>query len=300
LAPMPRIYQTFSTQAFYNQGVALYQAAQIQRRLISSQEHHRRRGMVHGMVSRIYSDNMCALAEPGERYEKWFADRNIAIDDFSSADFGSMYLELVKEATGLDLVNAKSLKDIQAAMIKIMTQLSSYSIQFASKINNSKLKVTDWTAVRLGDVTSKTTQSYEMPIGNIGLRARRMRGHTRIKVGVNDTTLTAVTPKQSLAFKMELPRLVRPRHSLFDTRLSIRSAPINSALRPKSANGVFGMDQYNGLTEKEQQTRFHDVYHDDYFPYLPDDQSAPKDKPLSDLIKVTALNGLIYSPRTHG
>lgn len=297
LAVMPRIVPMFSTESFYAKCRELYSAAQVQRRLISSQEHHRRRGMVHGMVSRIYSDNICEIAEPGERYSRWFADRNIAIDDFSSADFGVMYLEIVKEATGLDLINAKSLKDIQAAMIKIMTQLSSYSIQFASKINNSKLKVTDWTAVRLGDVTSKTTQSYEMPIGNIGLRARRMRGHTRIEFDVNDTILMGSRTKQTIAFKMELPRLVRPRHSLFDQRLVMKTANINSRLRPKSGSGVFGMDQYNALTEKEQQTRFHDVYNNDYFPYLPDDQTAPKDIPLSDIIKVTKMNGLNYSPR---
>lgn len=62
LSVQPTIGNMISVDAFYETGYAIYQAAQIQRKMTSSQQHFARRGQVHGMVSRIYADKVYDLS----------------------------------------------------------------------------------------------------------------------------------------------------------------------------------------------------------------------------------------------
>jgi hypothetical protein len=300
LTPMPSIPKMFSTEAFYKKGVELYDAAQIQRRLISSQEHYRARGYVHGMVSRIYSDNICTMAPIGQTYPQWFSERNIAIDDFGETDWMKMYQELLQTATGLDLITTQSMKKMQEAMIRIMSQLSSYSVQFSSQINNSKLKVTDWTTIRLGDVTSRQHKRIELLNLNVRLQTWSGRAKTNFHMDVNDSILMRVRQKQSIKLTMMLPNLVKGSKVKIGVRRHLDGAPLSMFLRPKPLPNsagvipVFGIDQYLSLSEEEQQTRFKDIYNDDYFPYRPEFTGQVGDVPLSNFIRITSMNGLNY------
>ena len=151
LSLQPTIPNMVSTEAFYNKCVEINDACQMQRRLIATQEHYMRRGYVHSLVSRIYSDNLCQLAPLGTTYEDWFAERNIKIDDFTREDFELAYVSLTRDATGLSLTSTTSVRELQASMLRMLGQLSSYTVQFVKKINETDIVVTDTPAVRVGD-----------------------------------------------------------------------------------------------------------------------------------------------------
>jgi len=155
LAVQPSIPNMISTEAFYNKCKEINDACQYQRKYIALQEHQYRRGLVHGMVSRIYSDNICQMAPSGTTYASWFAERNIKIDDFTREDLELAWLQLVKDATGASLVTTNSLRALQAAMVRLMTQLSSYTVQFMREINETDIRVGDMPAIRVGDMLSK-------------------------------------------------------------------------------------------------------------------------------------------------
>jgi len=140
-----------STEAFFNICQDIYDSAQIQRGLISLQEHHVARGFTHGMVSRIYADVGCVFKGDGELYVNWLAARNIKITDFTQNELGLLYVDILKNATGINLSTTKSVKDLQAALVRLMTQLSSYSVQFLTSINSSSIKMFDWPMIRIGD-----------------------------------------------------------------------------------------------------------------------------------------------------
>lgn len=177
LSMQPEIPNMISTEAFYNKCKEINDACQFQRKYISLQEHQYRRGLVHGMVSRIYSDNICQLAPVGTSYAQWFADRNIKIEDFSRNDLELAWLQLTKDATGMSLVTTNSLRALQAAMVRLMTQLSSYTVQFMKEINATDIRVGDMPVIRVGDVDGEMHMQRYVQV--IAVRVKHMYQHLK-------------------------------------------------------------------------------------------------------------------------
>lgn len=150
LSYLPVIQRLISIDAFYNQCMEICQAENTQDKLVAFQEHYVTRGYVDNMMNRCYADVMCDLF-PGEQYTTWLAERNLDLSDFSIDDYGLLYASLVSAGTGQDLQTTNSVANIQASMLGILTQLSSYSIQITSKINSSEVVVLEYPMVRQGD-----------------------------------------------------------------------------------------------------------------------------------------------------
>ena len=155
IANQPLYDSVVSTEAFYNLCVRIYEAAQKQRGLISAKENYKARGYYHAIVSRFYSDQVCVLEQTDTSYGAWFSERNFQVMDLTENEHALLYLELVREATGISLTTTDSLKELQAAMVSLISQLSSYSVQFMSYINSSAIKVIDWPMIRIGDSVGK-------------------------------------------------------------------------------------------------------------------------------------------------
>lgn len=167
--------KVISTEAFYNLCAGIYDSAQMQRGLIALQEHHLSRGMTQGMVSGIYADVTCELDSQHELYGKWLSDRNFKIADFTQNELGLLYVDILKNATGVTLNTTKSVKDLQAALVRLMVQLSSYSVQFLTTINQSSIKMLEWPVIRLGDHLSKVFGEFSwdtVPVEHVSTKGR--------------------------------------------------------------------------------------------------------------------------------
>ena len=152
LSMQPNVTQVISTVAFYKLCKELYNSAQMQRNLIANQQLAVERAMVFNMVSRIYSDNICTLEPDNTLYADWLNNVNIDISNLDVKNLNDLYTNLITAATGSDLFITTSIKDIQMSMINIMTQLSSYSVQFIDTINIGVDTKTDWTVVRFDNL----------------------------------------------------------------------------------------------------------------------------------------------------
>lgn len=75
----------------------------------------------------------------GENYAAWFSSRNLDIPSLTPAQMGEMATAIVATATGINSTATESLANIQAAMLGIMKQLSSYSVQYIASINTTPL-----------------------------------------------------------------------------------------------------------------------------------------------------------------
>lgn len=153
-----------STAAFYNTCNSIYNAIQIQRGLTASVEHYVRRGMVQGMFERIYCDKSCVIADnTGQTYLQWFAARNINIANFTTEDLSAMATTILSLATGANLNTSVTIGALQAALLKMLTQLSSYSIQPVGEINADAIKKLDTPQVRVGNVDMGQSLQYYHP-----------------------------------------------------------------------------------------------------------------------------------------
>ena len=90
------------------------------------------------MVSMFYFDMEIPFPETGDDYGDWLAARGIDFSGMTKQDFETLALSLFAEATGAGENASKSLRETHAAMIRLFTRLSSYSIQVLRSINNSE------------------------------------------------------------------------------------------------------------------------------------------------------------------
>lgn len=119
---------------------------------IANHEHMYTRGLIHNAVSRLYQTALIENDLTGETFESVFKANNIDLREFNDNDHTRLYTEIYKEATGYELNATTATSDLQKAMISLLRQLSSYSVQFVQSINKSSIKVLNWAALRLGDV----------------------------------------------------------------------------------------------------------------------------------------------------
>jgi hypothetical protein len=108
---------------------------------------------VHNAVSRLYQVAVVENEFTGKDFESILKFNNIDIEGLGTNDWIRLYTEIYKEATGLDMNATSVTSDLQKAMVSLLRQLSSYSIQFVQSINKSSIKVLNWAAIRLAYVS---------------------------------------------------------------------------------------------------------------------------------------------------
>ena len=207
-----------STEAFYLLCDNIYTAVQNQRAMTADQQHHRRRGMVQGMIERIYCDQTCYLGDvPNQSYSNWFASRNINVDTFTTDDLQSMYETIISVATGANLNTSITIGELQNALLKLLGQLSSYSIQFIGETNLSPIRKIDTTQVRVGDVDISEDYLIYHPDTSPDILDVNISTKTTLEYSIRSANLIGMTyENQGQKFHGNIPNLTHNRKPVND------------------------------------------------------------------------------------
>lgn len=176
LYTMPSQY--ISTEGFNDGITEIFNDLMDQRTLWSSQHDYKTRGQLKTAALRMYGHYRVDLGGD-TTYEDWMRDQGLALDDYNEEESGLLAAALLAAATGEQQNVTLSLKDIQGAMLRLMAQLSSYSIQFLQTINDSPIKVVDWGTVSPTQPDVRGLSESQWPIvvvrglNNRGLGRRR-------------------------------------------------------------------------------------------------------------------------------
>lgn len=163
-----------SAPAFHDAVLSIHSRLLEHRELYATRQHYVERGQVEQMVSRLYCDYPCRLGE-GVAYTDWFEEHGLNIPTFNALEADLLANEILAHATGTNLKASQSLKEMQAAMLRLMGQLSSYSVQYLQSINRNPIKVVDWPAIRPGDDT--TSAKDDVMVNMIDLYVEDMNAH---------------------------------------------------------------------------------------------------------------------------
>lgn len=144
-----------STEAFYNTALDIHTAATNQYFMYTMHENLVARGQCEAAVQRCYGWINCVLDPKHGSFENYFNDRGWYIVNLDLIDSETLAADILKYATGQDLTNVKSVKEIQGAMIQFMSQMSSYTTQWIQTINSSTVKAINGDTIRLGDDKTK-------------------------------------------------------------------------------------------------------------------------------------------------
>lgn len=141
-------------------------------------------GQLHTLVDRCYMDIRCDLGNDID-YSDWLAERGITTTDMRSFDYMSLAQTLLTTCTGADIQDVSSMKDVHQAMLRIMRELSSYSVQYIAQINDTSIKVIDgkFPSMTESKFQEHIQMAYEIYAPRImGLRSRL---HSKTPVPVN-------------------------------------------------------------------------------------------------------------------
>lgn len=146
----PLVAPCFSVSSFHNYASKLTDEAYWHWFLISSTGDMSERAYVENMIKRLYEDVRVQFNVPHTRFDTWLQYNNLPAYDFSKEEADGMVKSIFEASTGLVVDGTRSLKAIQAAMIGLMTELSSYSIQITTDINEDNIIAVNWPSVRWG------------------------------------------------------------------------------------------------------------------------------------------------------
>lgn len=138
-----------STEEFLNIVTEIYQGWRRHQFMYQLQEHYQARGMAEAIVENFYMDVGVDFGI-GQLYKEWFLAMDWELDAISQEEAGILALDIFTKATGQDLEDVTSLKDIQYGMLQLLKTLSSYTIHFIQTINSDPIKPLNKIAVRLG------------------------------------------------------------------------------------------------------------------------------------------------------
>lgn len=103
--------------------------------------------MIRNMSFRIHGVKDFRIASQ-TTFQQWADSLNFVLPDYDSHVYEEYMLEVFNAATGIGSGGVITIGDVQRAMVAIMTQLSSYSVQFITDINDSNIKPLNWSAIR--------------------------------------------------------------------------------------------------------------------------------------------------------
>lgn len=174
-----------STITFHEAMLKVHKNQLDHRTMWTSQEHMEGRVHAEMAISHLYCDIKCDLGA-GTVYLDWFQDKGLDIPEFSELEADLLATQLLAAATGTNLKVSQSLKEMQGAMLRLMAQLSSYSIQFLQSINTQPVSIVDWPAVRIGDDTVKGGDSFSWDIIDVRVQDLDAAGHVYDKVDISE------------------------------------------------------------------------------------------------------------------
>ena len=261
----PTINWLISSEAFYDLCKSIHLSVTYQRYVAAYHEDFRYRGQSQAMAALMYGSRECELADyPDQLYADWFQSRNIEIEDFLIPDIiDNTYNDIVNAVTGLDLGNNRSIKNIQFDMIKMMEQLSSYSVHYLRTINSSSIEIAGWPVVRPSEPVVHGLAKLGFAEINVDpLRVRAyVNGFLNLKLRNNVDAFNLRAGYDSF-FKLDLPSLIgrnlagrygrRERFFLSVSRLHVKSKVDNSNHLNDVMIPVPGMEDYLALSQEER------------------------------------------------
>jgi len=196
ISGQPSIEAFYSVTAFRNYVETLTDEAYYHWLLISSIEDHFERALVENMVRRLYEDERITFTLKTLNVDEWLASLNLPQYDRTSADAESLVQLIFEASTGYSVDSARMLKNIQRSLIDLMTELSSYTVQFTREINEDRIINVAWPAVRFGNQSAQQSDFRYVDNGVISTSSSGSLSSS-CQIGIDTSTLLETKPSNT-------------------------------------------------------------------------------------------------------
>ena len=161
LQTFPRLKRLNSRKAFYEWTRGVYNQYLHHVGVVSNSQTPLGRGATKMMTDRLTMGVNVVFDDTGSNYDNWLSVRGLSLENYTKEDAQRLIKNLIEGSTGYSIDESQLLINIQRAMIGIIKQLSSYSIQFIQDINEEPIRPLNWAAIRVdaaGSVAGQITR----------------------------------------------------------------------------------------------------------------------------------------------
>jgi hypothetical protein len=162
---MPAVSEAFSTKAFFDQSNKVFEETRRHWFMMGSAGDMDLRAVVARMSMQFFEDELIELSDSNQSISSWLAQNNLPAYDFSYDQAQELMNNIFVAATGYALDDTKRLVNIQRMMMSLMQDLSSYSIQFISEINDSDIRLINEPPISVGNVTGESDYNQRVDTG---------------------------------------------------------------------------------------------------------------------------------------
>ena len=273
---------TISVDAFGILIKDIYLAHKKQVIHLANQQNYDTRGQMNAVVNSLYENieidtlGIMNLKDSVNysNFSQWLDAKGLNVDNYSTSTLEILHLDIFKAATGGDFYTKTQLSDLQKAMVKILTQLSSYSIQILSEINSFTIKKLGWATIRPGTKSDTEIQRHHAEIintyvDNVVSVESDIIDIPVISIGVTGKTAINVSTNEML----EIPVKVQPGKSDIIKNYIVRLGTMivnHSFVNPNNVDQIQHFPAYStffDLTDEEQKS-IKDVYQNLFDPDL--------------------------------
>lgn len=179
----PTIGLYLSVDTFYQDMISRRDIMNNLRNLYTIEEDFEVRGYMEFAVQSMYQDLVLKLTDLPMSYSDWFLNRGLDLTTITREQSVLLATEIMKAATVPVFSNTK-IEDVQASMIRIMTKLSSYSVQFLKSQEIGQVFVEDAASLRFGRIrrNSSNVEFVAIPIESNFKTQGSIREKASIKV----------------------------------------------------------------------------------------------------------------------
>ena len=172
-----------SSEGFYGVINDIYLKRKKQRLQWSYADGYKKRMNVKLLYQRFYVDKVIKLTPSTISYNQWLLSKGLDVSKYSKYEFERLYIDIAKQAIGIINNNVKTLKQIQNASIAIMEQLSSYSVQYITNINETPYLSMGWSQICIGDIESSTSGIIEVDTTPLRVMSKSSKPNATVKTG---------------------------------------------------------------------------------------------------------------------
>lgn len=252
------IVPCFSVSMFYELNKKVYEESLRHWYVASGSSDFWIHSQIKAMVLKFYKLTELELTTRDMSMSTWLSVNNLHVYDYTYEQGQELALEIFKKSTGLVYQSDKNPANIQKALVNLLMELSSYSVQIIREVNTSQIIPLNWSAVRLGEpVYFAEGETYAE--NTVGAMSQDMFGSHLDEIDLNTGKFNTIQLQEQsseqdvlIVFSASIAAMEENVTELLLFSNTLTSSIVNYDINDVPLDLMTGLEEYDRLTNEQK------------------------------------------------